>query len=203
MPEMICPFCLTQYPQDFKWCMEDGSELEADVGQYAKVDLAGDESKVPCPECGAPIDPRDQFCGTCGARLEGMAAPAEDYSQETYEDSYASAEPAADEGPTRPCPICDTPVGLTVTTCPGCGTTLEAATGGPDFSPGLACPHCAGPIDPGDEFCGTCGTTLGSGGASAPSPAPAASGDAKVCSCCGQTNDASAEFCANCGIDLS
>ena len=65
---------------------------------------------APCPACGAPRLPEDQFCEACGASLEAAAGAAPDGG-----DPAATADPA--------------PAGsgaALATTCPGCGGTAFA-----------------------------------------------------------------------------
>jgi len=120
MPETICPFCRRAYPADFKWCMDDGSELEQNIGQY---EVSVDEiPKVPCPDCGEMIDPRDIFCGACGAKLEGRMPKFEMPVAAEPEPEYEPpAEPEVEEAPApRNCPNCGAGIGLEDTFCGEC-----------------------------------------------------------------------------------
>lgn len=38
--------------------------------------IPGAETGPVCPQCGAPLEPGAAFCGKCGKRVEGAAAPA-------------------------------------------------------------------------------------------------------------------------------
>src|SRR5574341_787562 len=38
--------------------------------------LPGLEAGPVCPHCGAPLEPGAAFCGSCGHKIEGAAAPA-------------------------------------------------------------------------------------------------------------------------------
>jgi predicted amidophosphoribosyltransferase len=211
MPETICPFCRRAYPTDFKWCMDDGSELEQNIGQY---DDAVDEiPKVPCPDCGEMIDPRDVYCAACGSRVAGRlprveipaAEPVSDY---THVEKMAPAEPKVPAGPTRDCPICGARIALDDVFCGECGAKLEAATT-PVFEPfitGKHCMSCAAGLETGEEFCGVCGEKVPPGfwsedeQATVPARPPQPAGlSTAVCPNCGMEISAGDAFCGTCG----
>lgn len=206
MAGMICPYCKLDYPSDYKWCMEDGSELEQNMGQFDEN--ADGATRVPCPECGEPVDIRDIYCGSCATKLEGRLpqpeAEEEEYEEpqyEEYNEAPAPPIPAApayqappQDLPTRPCPKCGTEVALDDTFCGGCGAPLESAIPASDWTTlGRACPHCAGGLDPEDTFCGSCGHSV------EPEVAPAAP---SVCESCGMEVSADDTFCGTCGAPV-
>lgn len=160
MPEMICPFCKKAWPQDFRWCMEDGSELEQNIGQY---DMADDGMPgLECPDCGARIDPRDEFCAGCGSRLQSA------------EEARAATEKLS-------CPKCGNAANPTEPFCGHCGAPLgeepevpqAAPAGAPAAASAAACPNCGMTVNPGDAACGTCGQMLAAAAPAYAPPAPA------------------------------
>src|SRR5919198_4251151 len=46
--------------------------------------LAEKENAMTCPQCGAPLRPAAQFCGTCGARLDPSLAAARSGAARAY-----------------------------------------------------------------------------------------------------------------------
>lgn len=202
MAEMICPYCKIEYPTDYKWCMDDGSELEQNMGQYDENSDGG--TKVPCPDCGEPVDTRDIYCGNCASKIEGRLPVVEtddDYYDDEPADDYV--EPAAQEeyyeepkGPTRPCPKCGVDVGLADTFCGECGAQLESAIPASSFDgtiQGRCCPHCAAGIEPEDTFCGACGHAV---------EAEVASAATMTCESCGMEVTSEDTFCGTCGAPV-
>ncbi len=218
MPETICPFCRKSYPADFKWCMDDGSELEQNIGQYDEV--VDEIPKVPCPDCGEMIDPRDVYCGACGSRVAGRL-PKVDIpgvtEPEISEEEYVSPEaPAAPTGQTRECPNCGATIAADDVFCGECGSKVEAAAASaPSYSEdfeGKHCLSCAAAIDPGEQYCGVCGEKVPDGfwdtPAAAPAPAvtaaPAPAVSATVsCPNCGAAIASDDAFCGECGNQVT
>lgn len=197
MPEMICPFCKKPWPQDFRWCMEDGSELEENKGQYAD-EVAEGGPGMECPECGARIDPRDEFCAGCGSRLQ-------------------SAESARAIATELSCPKCGVLITMNDEFCGGCGANLLEPPAGSLPAPSAdyaappaaagACPNCGMQVTPGEVFCGGCGFNMSQApapqqayAASQPAPASAAS---SVCPNCGMEIGPGETFCGTCGFNLA
>src|SRR5437016_659830 len=99
-----------------------------------------------CPTCRAPYQPGDRFCGSCGERLGGAAAPV--------------AAPAAPPNPwgappsgPPPGPFGAPPVEQPLR--PGVAPTQFGGAGGQ-----MSCPTCSAPVEPGDTTCLVCGTDL-------------------------------------------
>jgi len=188
MPEMICPFCQRIYQDDFKWCMDDGSELEQNLGQYAESEHDG--TMVPCPECGEPVDTRDLFCGNCATKLEGrLPQPEPDeyesYGGEEYDEPMpppsAGAPPPPPPAPGAPPPPVQEPM----------PPVPEESAG-----PTRECPSCGAQIGLADTFCGTCGAEL-------ESAVPAAQLDGtiqgRVCPHCAAGLEPTDTYCGVCG----
>ena len=53
----ICPICKSEYPDDCKFCENDGSPLE-------------DKDGKKCPHCGAQLKGKGKFCPQCGKSTE-------------------------------------------------------------------------------------------------------------------------------------
>ncbi|HOO56717.1 MAG TPA: zinc ribbon domain-containing protein [bacterium] len=199
MAEMICPFCKRIFPADFKWCMDDGSELEQNLGQYEETQ--DDLNKVPCPDCGEMVDVRDIFCGSCGARLEGRLPEYQPVEEEIYEEEPVIEEPVSEpeteeDEPTRNCPMCGATIGLEDTFCGECGAEVESAVS--TFEEGIVgehCSECGAGLEPGDTHCGVCGTPVGHtvGGETASNKCPG----------CGAEVTPGDAFCGECGQVLS
>lgn len=205
---MICPFCRRQFPGDYKWCMDDGSELEQDIGQYLESDQTN-LNTVPCPDCDEPVDVRDIFCGSCGAKLTGRlpeyvppanATPDEYIAEQEYTSETSAAQPASEQSATagRDCPLCGARIALEDTFCGECGAKVEPVpVKDPGFEgiiSGAHCKGCSAGLEPDDEYCGVCGMPVGADAA----PAPAA--DANVCSGCGAAVSPDDAFCGECGM---
>jgi len=197
MPEMICPFCKTTWPEEFKWCMEDGAELEQNLGQYIVEEDDGIPS-MDCPECGARIDPRDEFCAGCGIRLQ----------------SREEADAAVTQ---FSCPSCGGPLSPTDPFCGKCGARVDEGDGGADTAPSAGahgtgiCPNCGMQNSPDDPFCGTCGQQM----ASDPAPAPPAAAAAPpktqpappmqqniICPQCSLELPMGTDYCHSCGYQF-
>lgn len=195
MPEMICPFCKKNWPQDFRWCMEDGSELEQNIGQYEM-----EEDGMPgleCPECGARIDPRDEFCAGCGARLQ-------------------SAEQARAATEKLSCPKCGNGVSPSEPFCGHCGAPMGEEPAAPDTAAAApaaaaaaaACPNCGMAVSPGAASCGTCGQMLAAAApafappppAYAPPPQPRAA--MMMCPQCQIELPEGTDYCHSCGYQF-
>ena len=222
MPEMICPFCKKAWPQDFKWCMEDGSELEQNIGQYEGEIEEGVEGGITCPDCGKPIDPRDEFCAGCGVRLQtaeearaatekltcpgcgGAVAPAEEFCGHcgaALTEEAAAAQAAQQQPPPAAniiCPQCSLELPAGSVYCHSCGyqfvKTQEEQPGQQAAFSGMgACPNCGMEVQPGEAFCGTCGYNMG--GAAAPAAPVAAEQPALP-----PAAPAAGAACPNCGM---
>ncbi len=204
MSQMICPFCRRQFPGDYKWCMDDGSELEQDIGQYVEGEQTS-LNTVPCPDCDEPVDVRDIFCGSCGAKLTGRLpeyvppaneTPDEYIAEQEYAPETSDAPAAVSDAHGRDCPTCGARIALEDTFCGECGAKVE-----PIKDPGFAgiisgahCKGCSAGLEPGDEYCGVCGMPVGA------DAAPAAADGAEVCSSCGATIAPGDAFCGECGM---
>lgn len=191
MPTMICPFCKTAWPEEFKWCMEDGAELEQNLGQYDKEEDDGVPG-MECPECGARIDPRDEFCAGCGVRL---------LSREEAEAAAAQFS----------CPGCGGPINPAEPFCGKCGARTDgsaepvaAEATAPAASTGILCPNCGMQNVPGDTFCGTCGQQLAASPAQPPAPSqpPAAAQMNIICPQCSLELPQGTDYCHSCGYQF-
>jgi hypothetical protein len=102
-----------------------------------------------CPDCGAEVQPADEFCYACGAELKGRAAAA-------------VTAPSAPESAPAPAPV-----------QPVAAPQPDVATEAP--VPLTECPSCGADVKPEDTFCAFCGAALVAAAATtvvaAPSPA--------------------------------
>ena len=136
-----------------------------------------------CAFCGRVNDDGSRFCIDCGKPLSPSAArvvPAASAPTPMPSVSPAAAQPAAAARgggvaaavpPTRvapapvvaggtTCPHCGTGVDAALPFCPQCGKRTGLATSAPPV-PAAACSSCGGPVRPGvDLFCGRCGTAV-------------------------------------------
>lgn len=63
--ERFCPTCGKWYPQDYKLCPLDGSELKAG----STVPPAAPPATANCKNCGAPVATGSTFCASCGTKV--------------------------------------------------------------------------------------------------------------------------------------
>lgn len=126
-----------------------------------------------CPNCHAPYQPGDRFCGNCGERLVAGAPPP-----------GAPVNPwAAGRSPQAPAAEAD-PGAPTIAVPPGAHELLPSrAAAMPPGQAGatpeaglMTCPTCSAPVEPGDTSCLVCGSDLTASAPVEPSAAGRPSG---------------------------
>ena len=81
----VCPVCKAEYPDESKFCENDGSPLE-------------DKDGKKCPHCGAQLKGKGKFCPECGKpKPSGV---------KTYRCDKCGWKPADPAKPPRFCPEC-------------------------------------------------------------------------------------------------
>lgn len=111
-----------------------------------------------CANCGSQQPDGAEFCGECGAALEG-GAPA------TSPDTHPPTALAAT------CSACGVSVTPGSDSCPNCGATLDEAVPASPPETMLVCSNCGARLEPDSNFCDMCGMAVRvAPGAPAPPP---------------------------------
>jgi len=154
----------------------------------AEEPAAPEAEELTCPACGEAVTAGEAFCANCGASLvpaapqpvEEEAPPVEPEPAPVAEEAPPEPEPApeavpvAEEAPPEPEPA------------PEPAPVAEEAPPEPEPAPAPAeattCPACGSEVEAGDAFCSACGFALQAAPAKAPpaeappAPAPAPTG---------------------------
>lgn len=79
---MICKQCGAEVPDDHKFCIKCGNDLEKQREEERAAQAANSQGdSLHCPKCGAPIHAGDKFCTGCGADLSIKETPSPELSE--------------------------------------------------------------------------------------------------------------------------
>lgn len=110
---MICKQCGAEVPDDHKFCIKCGNDLEKQREEERAAQAANSQGdSLHCPKCGAPIHAGDKFCTGCGADLSIKETPSPELSEpESIPDEFHCPHCGAEIKPgDKFCIVCGKPL---------------------------------------------------------------------------------------------
>ncbi|MBR0156037.1 MAG: zinc-ribbon domain-containing protein [Clostridia bacterium] len=116
------------------------------------------KSMLTCRNCGADLKENQQFCPSCGTKVEREMPRGFDPDAPTPVPTHVPAQPAAPAGAPSVCANCGGKLVPGAAFCAACGTPAPRSSAPAGDS--VICPKCGKQLRAGAKFCSGCGNVV-------------------------------------------